>query len=112
MVGSNKAVTVNKKISLPPITEKDIAAIQIAREMGVSNFAFSFANSKSNVIKFRELSGPKSRVISKIESIEGLMNLNGIAKESDEILIDRGDLSKEVKIERRSGVAGSRRKGC
>ena len=43
VVGSNKAATINKKISLPVITEKDIAAIQISREMGVTNFALSFA---------------------------------------------------------------------
>jgi len=99
-VGSNKAVNVNKKIDLPAITEKDKIAINIAKKMGVSNFALSFSSSMKDVNDFRKLSGPNMKIISKIESLKGLMNLDEVIKASDEILIDRGDLSREVEIEK------------
>ena len=99
-VGSNKAVSINKIINLPSITEKDKLAIQIGKEMGVRNFALSFSGSQNDVKSFRNLTGPEALIISKIESLKGLSNLDEIIKESDEILIDRGDLSREVRIEK------------
>ena len=99
-VGSNKAVSINKIIDLPAITEKDKAAIQIGKKMGVRNFALSFSGSSSDVKNFRDLTGPDAVIISKIESLKGLSNLDDIIKESEEILIDRGDLSREVRIEK------------
>ena len=99
-IGSNKAVTTSKVIDLPAITEKDMAAMQIGKKMGVRHFALSFSDSASDVIRLRNLAGPEAIIISKIESRKGLMNLDEIIKESDEILIDRGDLSREVQIEK------------
>jgi pyruvate kinase len=99
-VGSNKAITVNKIIKLPAITEKDKAAIQIGKELGIRNYALSFSGSMSDVKRMRELTGTDAVIISKIESLKALNNLDEIIKESDEILIDRGDLSREVRIEK------------
>ena len=99
-IGSNKAISINKIINLPSITEKDEVAIQIGKEMGVRNFALSFSGSLNDVKSFRNLTGPEAVIISKIESLKGLSNLDEIIKESDEILIDRGDLSREVRIEK------------
>jgi hypothetical protein len=45
------------------------------------------------------LVGEKAFVISKIESRSGLENLEEIAAESDALLIDRGDLSRQVALE-------------
>ena len=47
----------------------------------------------------RELIGRDSTLISKIESRSGIVNLEGITKLSDAILIDRGDLSRQVPLE-------------
>ena len=99
-VGSNKAISINKPIDLSAITEKDKVAIRIGKEMGVRNFALSFSGSLEDVKNFRVLTGPDANIISKIESLKGLSNLDQIIEESDEILIDRGDLSREVKIEK------------
>ena len=99
IVGSNKAVSINKIINLPAITEKDKAAIQIGKKMGVKNFAISFSGSSNDVKSFRKLSGPDSIIISNVESLKGLSNLDEIIKPSDKILIDRGDLSRVVRIE-------------
>ncbi len=98
-IGSNKAVTVDPPPLLPPLSEKDQAAVRIGVEMGVANFALSFANRPSDVLALRQLIGPDARIIAKIESISGVSNLDGILEVTDEILIDRGDLSREVPLE-------------
>jgi pyruvate kinase len=98
-VGTNKAANVvGRDLNLEPITSKDKQAISIGREMGIHNFALSFAGSAKDVQMFREVTGRESTIISKIESMRGLMNLEDILEMSDEILIDRGDLSREVPL--------------
>ena len=99
-IGQNKAVTVQRSISMPPLTEKDHQAISIGCELGVRHFALSFAGQADEVNQLRELAGSDSFIISKIESRRALKNLKGIASVSDALLIDRGDLSREVPIER------------
>jgi len=98
-IGQNKAVTVQRSLDMAPLTEKDLAAISIGRKMGVRHFALSFARRESDVDFFRSKVGAKATIISKIECRSGLNNLEAIASKSDAILIDRGDLSREVPIE-------------
>ncbi len=102
-VGRNKAVTIERDVPLEAITPKDRAAIAIGREMGVRHFALSFANQAADVAEMRSLVGADSFLISKIESRSGLANLEAIATGSDAILIDRGDLSRQVPIEQIPG---------
>ncbi len=99
LVGQNKAVTVERDIPMPPLTEKDVAALTLGREMGLSHFALSFASSGEDVRYIRSIAGENAFVISKIESRSGLKNLEEIAAGSDALLIDRGDLSRQVPIE-------------
>lgn len=98
-IGSNKAVVVSPAPALPAITEKDREAVAIGRRLGVKHFALSFTNSAEDVQQLRELTGPDARIISKIESKRGVLNLDAILSAADEILIDRGDLSREVPLE-------------
>jgi|TARA_Y100000294_G_scaffold1459_2_gene1820 ATP sulfurylase len=97
--GRNKAVTVDRPIALPALTEKDRAAVQIGVDLGIKDFALSFANSGADVDSLRDLTGKDARIISKIECRNGFENLGEIAERSDALLIDRGDLSREVPIE-------------
>jgi pyruvate kinase len=99
-VGSNKAVSINRQAVLDPLTEKDREAIDIGRSLNILHYALSFANHADDVTQFRRLVGEDAFVISKIESARGLANCEMIAKASDGILIDRGDLSREIPIER------------
>lgn len=99
-VASCKAVDVNRDIELEAITQKDREAIRIGREFGVKHFALSFANTPENVRDFRSLAGPDATIISKLESESALRNLSAILLETDEALIDRGDLSRVVTIEK------------
>jgi ATP sulfurylase len=99
LVGQNKAVTVERDIPMPPLTDKDVAALTLGRDMGLSHFALSFASRGEDIQVVRRLVGDKAYVISKIESRSGLEHLEEIAALSDALLIDRGDLSRQVPIE-------------
>lgn len=100
IVGSNKAVTAYRPIEMPALTEKDRAAIAIGRRLGIRHVALSFANRPEDVDETRALAGKDVFIISKIECRNGLDHLAAIAERSDAILIDRGDLSREIPIER------------
>jgi ATP sulfurylase len=97
-VGSNKGVSVDRDIPLPPMTRKDIAALKIARAEGIRHVAFSFAHSAEAVNAVRKAL-PRSIIISKIETRGGIQSATEIMKASDAVLIDRGDMSREVAIE-------------
>ena len=99
-VGSNKAADSNVDIKLSAVTPKDEKAFEIGLSLGVENFSLSFTNSAEDVSQVREIIGNNSNLISKIESIKGVLNLGEILPVVDQILIDRGDLSREVSIEK------------
>jgi pyruvate kinase len=97
---SNKAVTVAERdLGLPPLSAKDIFAVEFAARNGVGDFCLSFTDREDDVRELRALH-PNPFVVAKIETRLGLKNLDGIMREADGILIDRGDLSREVPVER------------
>jgi pyruvate kinase len=98
-VGSNRAVNIDPPPVLPPLTVKDRAAIEIGTRLGITDYALSFASSSEDVNLIRQLAPPGSFIISKIESRLGVRNIEGIAARSDAILVDRGDLSREIPLE-------------
>ena len=99
-VGSNKAADIDREIHLDAITHKDKKAFKIGLEKGITNFSLSFTHSAKDVKEMRAIIGNNSNLISKIESIRRVMNLQEILPIVDQILIDRGDLSREIPIER------------
>ena len=98
-VRSNKAVTVDPPPTLPPLTDKDVQAIAVGRSLGVRHFALSFASRAEDVAMVRGLLEPGATVISKIVSRTGIRNMDSIISASDAVLIDRGDLSREIPLE-------------
>jgi len=98
-IGNNKAVSVDREIQLNPLTEKDKAAITIGLNLNIKHFALSFANHEDDVKLIRSLIGEQKNIISKIETLDGISNLEGILEQTDSILIDRGDLSRQISIE-------------
>jgi len=97
-VGSNKASDIDSDIYLDAITKKDKSAFIIGLGLGIKHFSLSFTNRAQDVIDLRKIIGNEAIIISKIESIKGVLNLNEILPIVDQILIDRGDLSREVDI--------------
>lgn len=116
-VGQNKAVTVERHIPIPPLSEKDEAALELGCEFGLRHFALSFANAGADVDEMRRLVGEDAFVISKIESLSGLAHLEEIAARSNALLIDRGDLSRQVPVEllprtQKCVIQRAKRLGC
>ena len=100
MIQSNKAVTVtDQRFSLPALSEKDIAAVRFARQHGLDNFCLSFTDTHEDVLALRE-EHPDAFVMAKIETRQGIHNLDAIMREADALLLDRGDMSREVPVER------------
>ena len=100
LVGSNKAADLNREAVFEPLTEKDREAIAIGKRNNVRHFAMSFTNLPGDVDLMREVCGGDAKIICKIESPLGVNNLENILERADEILIDRGDLSRRIPIER------------
>ena len=100
VIGSNKGVSVDSGRALPAFTEKDVAALKIGNELGIDTVAFSFAVSRDAVKACRGFFDHPVTVISKVESRLALHNLDDVIAASDAVLIDRGDLSREVPLEK------------
>ncbi len=97
-VGNNKGVDIlNKRIYLPDFTEKDFKSFELLDVLNINHVFLSFCQSKEAVVKLKNLSN-NVKVTSKIESKRGIQNLHSISEVSDALLIDRGDLTREINI--------------
>jgi pyruvate kinase len=99
-IGGKKAVQIDSPtFLLPPFSKKDHKAFELAERYGIKHFTLSFMESREQVLEFK-MNYPNSIVYAKIESKKGLDNFLEIAEEADGILIDRGDLSSQVPLEK------------
>lgn len=99
VIGNNKAVSIDNAYTLPPFTEKDITAVRLAKKYHIKYFTLSYIGTDQEVKFFRKLY-PEAILYSKIETKKGVENFEKILNVSDGILIDRGDLGREVSIEK------------
>jgi pyruvate kinase len=84
------------------ITEKDISDLSFGIEQKVEYIALSFVGQASDVIKLKNLikeKGGNQKVISKIERRMAYENLDEIIKETDAVMVARGDLGNEFPLE-------------
>ena len=90
-------------VTLPGITEKDIADIKYGITAGFDYIAASFVRKPQDVIEIREVlkqnGGEHIKIISKIENREGIDNFDKILDVSDGIMVARGDLGVEIPME-------------
>lgn len=98
-VGSRKAVTAFPSPRLPSFSPKDLVAVRVARRSGIRDYALSFCESPEAILELREMVRHPAGIIAKIESRAGVSHLQEIALAADGLLIDRGDLSREVRLE-------------
>lgn len=78
---------------------KDIDSLKYAKEKGLNYIALSFAENSNQIRKVREII-TDAFVISKIESVSGVDNFDSILKNSDGIMVARGDLGRAVTLEK------------
>lgn len=100
-LGEKKSINVpNVSINLPGLTEKDESDLIFGIEQDVDFVAASFIRKPQDVIAIRKVldnnGGAGIKIISKIESQEGVYNINGIIDVSDGVMVARGDLGVEV----------------
>ncbi len=91
------------KVSLPALTEKDIADVQLGLELAVDYLALSFVRSARDVRELKKIVARSKRhrplVIAKIEDQQAIKNLEAIVRDADAVMVARGDLGIEVPYE-------------
>ena len=101
---SKKGVNLpNTKISLPCLTPKDLADLECALNIGIEWIGLSFVRNVQDVKLLQKLIKDKkspARVIAKIEKPEAIRQIDAIIKQSDAVMVARGDLGVEVPMER------------
>lgn len=88
------------KVNLPTLTEKDKDDLIFGIENDVDFIAASFIRNADDVLNIRKVlesnGGSNIKIISKIENIEGVQNIDSIIDHSDGIMIARGDMGVEL----------------
>jgi len=96
----NKGINVTyARPTLPAITDKDLADLDVAVEMGADFVALSFVRTGIDMIRLAELleeRGAHARTIAKIEKIEAYEHLDEILAASHGIMVARGDYGVEA----------------
>jgi len=118
VVGNKKGVNMpGLPVELPAMCDKDKVDIRWGIQNNIDFIAASFVRKASDVTEIRdycreliselypnELSVPIPSIISKIESVEALVNFESILQESDAIMVARGDLAVEIPMETLANV--------
>lgn len=102
-VSNNKGVSLpGMDVSVPALSEKDIADLRYALKLGVDLVALSFVRHAQDVDlvhKIMDEEGRRVPVIAKLEKPEAVENLEAIVLAFDAIMIARGDLGVEVALD-------------
>ncbi|HBW34668.1 pyruvate kinase [Desulfosporosinus sp. BICA1-9] len=89
-------------IDLPAVTERDIEDIRFGISQGIDFIAASFTRRAINILDVRrvvEEMEANVHIIAKIESQEGINNLDAILEVADGLMVARGDLGVEIPVE-------------
>ena len=100
-LGSRKTMNLpGTMIRLPGLAEKDIADLKTACEHDYDFVAVSFARNTDDIMAVRKVldenGGKDIKIISKIENVEGLENMEAIIDMADGQMIARGDMATET----------------
>jgi pyruvate kinase len=100
---SRKGVNLpNTRISLPCLTDKDLADLEVAMECMVEWVAISFVRNPNDVYQLRDIlqkNNATCHIISKIEKPEAVVEIDEIIEASDAVMVARGDLGVEVPMQ-------------
>jgi pyruvate kinase len=95
-VGEKKGVNiVGAELEFDPITDKDKKDLDFTRNYPIDYIAQSFVRSKKDLLILKQLLKSQKRapkVFAKVESLQGLANIDELIDEADGIIVARGDL--------------------
>lgn len=92
----------NTKISLPSLTEKDLKDLEFALEQNIPWIGLSFVRSARDIVELKEIIKKHSnsaKVVAKIEKPEAIKEIDDIIKETDALMVARGDLGVEMPMQ-------------
>ena len=100
-LGSRKTMNLpGTIIRLPALTDKDYADLKTACEHDYDYVAVSFARNLDDIAQVRKVldenGGKNIKIITKVENVEGLSNMEDIVKCADAQMIARGDMATET----------------
>ena len=109
VIGDHKGINLpGSAISIPSLTEKDLADLHFGLNAGVDFVALSFVRRAEDVLQLRDrLGGRPVSIIAKIEKPEGADNIESILDVTDGVMVARGDLGVETALERVSRIQKS-----
>lgn len=103
VLSSKKGVNLpNTKVSLPCLTPKDLEDLNFALDNNFEWIGLSFVRSASDIIELKHIiasRGKSAKVVAKIEKPEALEDITNIIRETDAIMVARGDLGVEIPME-------------
>lgn len=100
-LGSRKTMNLpGTIIRLPALAEKDINDLKTACEHEYDYVAVSFARNLDDIAQVRKVldenGGKDIKIITKVENVEGLSNMDDIVAAADAQMIARGDMATET----------------
>lgn len=99
-LGSKKTITIrNHKSKFDFISKKDLSDIEYGIKNEFDFIALSFVRSKKDILEVEKIIEKNKsciRIISKIENVEAINNIEEICVESFGVMIARGDLGVEI----------------
>src|ERR1019366_9173199 len=116
-IGDHKGINLpGVQVSIPSLTEKDLADLHFGLTAGVDMVALSFVRSAGDVRQLRDrLGGRPVTIVAKIEKPEAWEDIETILDVTDGVMVARGDLGVEISLEkcrafksRSSGAPGAK----
>ncbi len=102
-LGSHRHINLpGVNVSLPALTKKDVADVDLGAKLGVDFVALSFVRKASDLVELRNLLARKKSkawVLAKIEDQAAVESIDDIIKTADLVMVARGDLGIEVPME-------------
>lgn len=103
-LGSKKSVSIPQaKIDIPTLMPKDKEDVKFAVKEEFEYVALSFVRDAADIATLRTMIkrlGGNQAIIAKIETLKSIENMDEIVRESDGIMVARGDLGVEIPIEK------------
>ena len=89
-----------QRLSLPPITGRDRACLEVALGAGVDLVAQSFVRSAGDVLELRGAMGERATpIVAKIETRPAVEEFDSVLEVVDAAMVARGDLGVELPLE-------------